>query len=213
MTPYDITLHRKKILSCSKRAFPSIWNRKTGIIRKWHFIPSGKGSPVSAATFAGMNTWYVRQMLSLPIGTSYRKGEHSTRWARRWKAKSRLSTFMKGWNSGYLYWDGKAKCESRLSHFASVHFTRFMYCLLLRTGRYVWHRKGTPISHRHAFWNYDSKKKQLNEFIYIKCLCLIFCIIHCCSMWVITKHTINKMSYLLFDSGFSPHKSGNFFFG
>ena len=30
--------------------------------------------------------------------------------------------------------------------------------------------------------NYDSKKKQLNEFIYIKCLCLIFCIIHCCSM-------------------------------
>ena len=30
-------------------------NRKTGIRRKWHFIPSGKGSPVSAATFAGMN--------------------------------------------------------------------------------------------------------------------------------------------------------------
>ena len=25
------------------------------------------------------DTWYVRRMLSLPIGTSYRKGEHSTR--------------------------------------------------------------------------------------------------------------------------------------
>ena len=32
-----------------------------------------------AVTCAGMNTWYVRRMLSLPIGTSYRKGEHSTR--------------------------------------------------------------------------------------------------------------------------------------
>ena len=33
--------------------------------------------------------------------------------------------------------------------------------------------KGTPISHRHAFRNYDSKKKQSNEFIYVESLCFL----------------------------------------
>ena len=36
-------------------------------------------------------------------------------------------------------------------------------------------KKGTPISHRHAFKNYDSKKKQLNEFIYVESLHLLGC--------------------------------------
>jgi len=37
---------------------------KNRIRRKRHFIPSGKGSPVSAATFAGMNTWCVKRIQS-----------------------------------------------------------------------------------------------------------------------------------------------------
>lgn len=42
----------------------------------WSWFPR---TTTRAVTCAGMNTWYVRRMLSLPIGTSYRKGEHSTR--------------------------------------------------------------------------------------------------------------------------------------
>lgn len=36
-------------------------------------------------------------------------------------------------------------------------------------------KKGTPISHRHAFKNDDYKKKQLNEFTYIESLLFLGC--------------------------------------
>lgn len=51
---------------------PVCWKGWTG----WSWFPR---ITTRAVTCAGMNTWYVRRMLSLPIGTSYRKGEHSTR--------------------------------------------------------------------------------------------------------------------------------------
>lgn len=51
---------------------PVCWKEWTG----WSWFPR---TTTRAVTCAGMNTWYVRRMLSLPIGTSYRKGEHSTR--------------------------------------------------------------------------------------------------------------------------------------
>ncbi len=49
--------------------------------------------------------------------------------------------------------------------------------MLLLNSKFFIYKKGTPISHRHAFKNYDYKKKQSNEFIYIESLCLIFYII------------------------------------